>query len=150
MATIYTVGHGARSTEALLSIVKEAGIETLLDVRAYPASRRHPQFAKQNLAASAAQAGIAYDWLGKALGGYRKMPYPEHMKTAAFRAAAAGVAARPERCCLMCAESDPEQCHRFHIADWLVGQGHRVVHLLALGRSREHALHPQEDLWRDV
>jgi hypothetical protein len=29
------------------------------------------------------------------------------------------------------------------------GRGHRVVHLLAAGRSREHVLHPQEELWRD-
>jgi uncharacterized protein (DUF488 family) len=63
---------------------------------------------------------------------------------------AAALVAGAGRVCLTCAESDPAQCHRSHIADWLVGRGHRVVHLLAHGRSREHALHPQEDLWRDV
>jgi uncharacterized protein (DUF488 family) len=98
MATIYTVGHGARSAVELLSILKEAGIETLVDVRA----------------GCSRSSGIAYDWQGEALGGFRKCG------------------------------------HRSHIADWLVGHGHRVVHLLAQGRSREHAVHPQEDLWRDV
>lgn len=72
------------------------------------------------------------------------------MNTPAFRAAATALATRPEPVCIMCAESNPDDCHRSHIADWLVGHGHRMVHLLALGRSREHALHPQEDLWRDV
>jgi uncharacterized protein (DUF488 family) len=72
------------------------------------------------------------------------------MKTAAFRDAAAALAARPEPCCIMCAESNPDYCHRSHIADWLVGKGHRVVHLLAQARSREHAVHPQEGLWPDV
>jgi uncharacterized protein (DUF488 family) len=81
---------------------------------------------------------------------YRKVSYPEHMKTQPFRAAASAVAARPGRSCIMCAESDPEDCHRLHIAEWLVRNGHRVVHLLAPGRSREHARNPQEELWRDV
>jgi uncharacterized protein (DUF488 family) len=49
----------------------------------------------------------------------------------------------------MCAESNPEHCHRAHIADWLVARGHRVVHLLAPGRKREHAANPQETLWPD-
>ena len=44
---IFTVGHGARSAAQLIAILKEAGIGTLVDVRAYPASRRHPQFSKQ-------------------------------------------------------------------------------------------------------
>jgi uncharacterized protein (DUF488 family) len=149
MATIYTVGHGARSTDALVAILKVARIATLIDVRAYPASRRHPHFSREHLQLSLAQAGIDYDWQGKALGGYRKVPYPQHTKTAAFREAAAAVAARSERACIMCAETNPDDCHRLHIADWLAQHGHRVVHLLAPGRSREHALNPQEELWRD-
>jgi uncharacterized protein (DUF488 family) len=71
------------------------------------------------------------------------------MKSALFRDTAAAVAARSERLCLMCAESNPDDCHRSSIAHWLVDRGHRVVHLLAAGRSREHVLHPQEELWRD-
>lgn len=150
MATIYTIGHGARSAVELIAILRDAQIETLVDVRAYPASRRHPQFSRESLERSLAEAGIAYHWQGKALGGYRKTPYPEYMKTASFREAASALAARAERSCIMCAESNPEHCHRLHIAEWLVRHGQRVVHLLAPGRSREHALNPQEELWRDV
>lgn len=72
-----------------------------------------------------------------------------HMKTPVFRAAAAALAAQPTPLCVMCAETDPADCHRLHIAEWLTGQGHRVVHLLAPGRTREHARNPQEELWRD-
>ena len=150
MATIYTVGHGARSTGALISILKEAAIEILIDVRAFPTSKRHPQFSREPLAAALLGCGITYDWQGKALGGYRKVPYRQHMKTDRFLEAAAALAARAERSCIMCAETDPDDCHRSHIADWLAARGHRVIHLLAQGRSREHALHPQEDLWPDV
>ena len=149
MATLYTVGHGARSTAALVAILREAEIETLVDVRAFPASKRNPQFAREPLSAALQDAGIRYDWQGKALGGYRKVPYPEHMKTALFRDAIVAIAARRERVCIMCAESNPDECHRSYIAQWLAGRGHRVVHLLAPGRAREHALQPQEELWRD-
>jgi uncharacterized protein (DUF488 family) len=41
--------------------------------------------------------------------------------------------------CIMCAETDPSDCHRSHIADWLVARGERVVHLLAPQVQREHA-----------
>jgi uncharacterized protein (DUF488 family) len=125
-------------------------VRTLIDVRAFPVSRRHPQFSREPLAATLQDAGIAYEWQGSALGGYRKGPYEEHMRTALFRDAAAALAARAESVCLMCAESNPADCHRSRIADWLVRHGQRVTHLLARGRSAEHAAHPQEELWRDV
>jgi len=113
------VGHGARSAAELVSILQAARIRTLIDVRAFPTSKRHPQFSREPLSATLEAAGIAYEWQGKALGGYRRMP-------------------------------NPADCHRSHIADWLVAHGHKVVHLLAPGRTVEHAVHPQEELWRDV
>ena len=125
-------------------------MRTLIDVRAFPVSRRNAQFSGEPLAATLGEAGIYYEWHGKALGGYRKVPYQEHMKTPAFREAAATLEARTDAVCIMCAESNPEHCHRRHIADWLAARGQRVVHLLAPGHAREHALNPQEELWRDV
>ena len=147
--TIYTIGHGARSTAALIELLKEAGIETLVDVRAFPSSKRHPHFSREPLEAALRDAGVAYDWQGKALGGYRKVPYVQHMKTGRFCDAAAALAARAGRPCILCAETNPDDCHRLHIADWLARRGHRVIHLLAPGRPREHALNPQEELWRE-
>jgi uncharacterized protein (DUF488 family) len=105
-------------------------------VRAYPASRRHPQFSKDSLCASLREAGIAYHWEGKALGGMRRS-YSDHMQTEEFRSAAAALATRDDRVCIMCAESNPADCHRSFIAAWLVARGHRVVHLLDLGKQRE-------------
>jgi len=64
--------------------------------------------------------------------------------------AAEGLAAHVQRVCIMCAETNPDQCHRLQIADWLAGRGHRVIHLLAQGRWREHVPDPQEDLWLDA
>jgi uncharacterized protein (DUF488 family) len=106
-------------------------------VRAYPASRRHPQFSKNNLAASMTEAGLIYEWQGKALGGMRKS-YADHMQTEEFQAAAAALTQRNDRVCIMCAESNPADCHRSFIADWLVAHGSRVMHLIDLGQQREH------------
>lgn len=105
-------------------------------MRAYPASRRHPQFSKDRLADTLSRVGISYVWHGKALGGMRKS-YADHMQTDEFEAAARAVAGM-EGACIMCAESDPADCHRSCISDWLVAHGQRVVHLLAPGERREH------------
>jgi uncharacterized protein (DUF488 family) len=137
MATIYTIGHGARSAEAFVSLLKEAAIDELVDVRAYPGSRRHPQFSRAPLSSSLAAAGIRYVWEGTALGGMRAS-YVDHMHTEAFQAAAASLAQRQGRVCIMCAESNPADCHRSHISDWLVAQGHRIIHLLGSRREQEH------------
>lgn len=42
---------------------------------------------------------------------------------------------------MLCAEKNPDECHRRLIADYLLLQGHQVIHLLDGGERREHALH---------
>jgi uncharacterized protein (DUF488 family) len=106
-------------------------------VRAYPGSRRHPQFNRENLRTSVEEAGIAYRWEGKALGGMRSS-YADHMQTEEFQSAARALSSIEGRVCIMCAEGNPSECHRSFIADWLVARGERVTHLLDLGRQQEH------------
>jgi len=159
VATVYSIGHGSRDPEAFIALLKGAGIERLVDVRAVPRSRRHPQFGYGPLGARLAAEGLACAWRGRALGGLRRAgdsnrhggltepafrAYAEHMEGAAFRAAVEALAREADDACLcmMCAERDPAQCHRALIADWLVAHGHRVVHLLDGGVTREHVLHP--------
>ena len=157
MATLYTVGHGARSTDALIALLGEARIDCLIDVRAVPRSRRHPHFGYGPLGARLQAEDISYGWRGKALGGLRRggdsgrhpalaepafRAYAEHMESEVFRAAIQELIDRAlaERICLMCAESDPRRCHRSLIADWLTVRGHCVVHLIAPGESVEHVV----------
>lgn len=45
---------------------------------------------------------------------------------------------REPRVCMLCAERDPVRCHRSLIADYLVLQGMRVLHLIDPGETREH------------
>jgi uncharacterized protein (DUF488 family) len=157
--TVYTIGHGNRAIEEFASLLRGAAVECLVDVRAYPASRRHPQYSRDALEASLAEAGIRYVWEGKSLGGRRKAAadsphvalrspgfraYADHMETADFRAGAGRLLelAGAARTAIMCAERLPWECHRNLISDSLVARGVQVLHLMGPGESREHALNP--------
>ena len=155
--TLWTIGHGNRPLEEFLSLLREPGIECLVDVRAYPASRRHPQFAREALETSLAAAGIRYIWEGKALGGRRKSSqdspnialrnsgfraYADHMMTGEFQAALEQLIGlgRARRTAIMCAERLPWQCHRYFISDSLVACGAAVTHMIAPQQLQAHEL----------
>ncbi|HJW80749.1 MAG TPA: DUF488 domain-containing protein [Acidiferrobacterales bacterium] len=157
--TLWTIGHGNRPINELIAMLTEAGIATLVDVRAQPHSARHPQFNEESLRASCGQANVVYHWAGRHLGGKRALQFnsphsaldegrrgfADHMGTEIFRRAVSQVVNLAARgpTALLCAERDPQQCHRALIADYLVLQGLRVVHLMASGASHEHLLSPQ-------
>src|SRR4051794_20081470 len=44
--TAYTVGHGTRTTEELVAVLRSVGVGRLLDVRRHPGSNRHPHLAE--------------------------------------------------------------------------------------------------------
>ena len=137
------MGHGTRTGEDLVEMLEKGEVETLVDVRRYPGSRRNPQFDKGVLAETLAAAGIRYRHV-EALGGrLTGEPGEERfgcIRTAAFRSYAArmgtpewqqALAAALEEPgpCFMCAETDWRRCHRRLIADQLVARGHEVLHL---------------------
>jgi hypothetical protein len=160
VTVVLTVGHGARSAEELLAILQDANVTTLIDIRRFPGSRRHPQFGREALAASLGAAGIRYEWQGEQLGGRRDRHassrhtalvnaafggYADHMDTPAFRTAVQSLVARAEageRLALMCAETLWWRCHRSLVADALVCRGIEVVHLLDLTRREPHRRRP--------
>ena len=154
---IFTVGHSTRPQDELIAILKEVGVELLVDVRRFPGSRRHPQFGQEALRAGLGAAGIAYRHEPD-LGG-RRDPRPDSPNTAwrvaAFRGYADHIASREFQSALerlvappqiptavMCAEALPWKCHRQLIADALVARGVEVVHLLGPGQRQTHMLHP--------
>jgi uncharacterized protein (DUF488 family) len=148
---IWTIGHSTLSLEAFIALLRE---QALADVRRYPGSRRHPQFAREALAGSLRDAGVDYHWLVD-LGG-RRTPrkdsrntawrnagfrgYADYMETLEFARAAARLMeiARDRRTACMCAEHAWQQCHRGLIADYLKARDIEVVHILAPGRTQVH------------
>jgi uncharacterized protein (DUF488 family) len=157
--TVYTVGHSTRAIDALLDVLAASGIEMLVDVRAFPRSRRHPQFNRDALETALAEHRIRYVWRGEVLGGFRKpraesrhvalrepalRGFAEHMETRAFQNALTELleGARSARVAIMCAERDPAQCHRALIADAALVRGARVIHLIESGERRDARLSP--------
>ena len=67
--TIYTVGHSSHPIEAFVDLLRQHGIERLVDVRSQPYSRWNPQFNRETLATALAEAQIDYIDLGHSLGG---------------------------------------------------------------------------------
>ena len=157
MATLYSIGHSTRTIEELIAVLRAHGIQTLVDIRAFPMSRRLPQFNREALEASLPQAGIRYVWM-KALGGYRKKVldespnialrnqsfrnYADYMLTAEFEQAAQELIRLAEQSptAYMCAERMYFQCHRMLVSDWLVAHGHEVRHIKDEGPVKAHTL----------
>jgi uncharacterized protein (DUF488 family) len=148
----WTIGHGTRSAEELVSVVREAGVGTLVDVRRFPGSRHNPQFNQPALEAVLEEGGIAYRHaveLGGRLSGEPGEDRFGCLRVAAFRsyaarmgaggwqAALAAALAEPAPC-FMCSETLWWRCHRRLIAELLHARGERVIHLLAPGKSQEH------------
>ena len=133
-------------------MLQAAAIETLVDVRRFPGSRRNPQFNRPALAASLAAAGIAYRHAAALGGRLSGEPGEERfgcIRVAAFRSYAArmttsewqaAVAAELAQAApaFLCAETLPVRCHRRLIAEFLHAHGHDVVHLLTPRRSEAH------------
>lgn len=157
MALLYTIGHSTRPIGELIEALQAHEIQTLVDIRAFPASRRLPQFNQKSLEESLQAAGIRYVWMG-ALGGYRKKirqdsphvairnasfrNYADYMLTPQFADAMAELIALAEgsRTAYMCAERVYFRCHRMLVSDWLVAHGHEVMHIDGKGPVKAHKL----------
>lgn len=157
MATLYTIGHSTRSLDDLTAALHGHQITTVVDIRAFPRSRRLPQFNTESLAETLPAAGIRYVWM-QALGGYRKKPlsespnialrndsfrnYADYMLTPEFEKAASGlirlVGEAPAA--YMCAERVYFRCHRMLVSDWLVAHGHEVLHIDDASPAKPHKL----------
>jgi uncharacterized protein (DUF488 family) len=157
VATIFTIGHSTRSSEELIEVLKTHRIQTLVDIRAYPMSRRLPHFNRESLEERLPDAGIGYVWM-KELGGHRKKirddspnvalrspgfrNYADYMLTEDFRRAIADLVdmAEHSRTAYMCAERLYFRCHRMLVSDWLVAHGHEVLHIDGTGPVKRHEL----------
>lgn len=157
MPTLYTIGHSTRTLDELISALQAHKIETLVDIRAFPMSRRLPHFNRESLEAELPRRGIRYVWM-KALGGYRKAArkdsphvalrsasfrnYADYTLTPEFDQAIGELLriAAQSRTAYMCAERVYFRCHRMIVSDWLVAHGHEVLHIDADGPARPHKL----------
>ena len=145
---LYTIGYEGIGQETLFRTLLYNDVQALIDIRELPQSRR-PGMSKRALASASASYGLAYDHI-RTLGTPRDIRYRKRVDhdLEAFKegflahlakqdeAMEALVArALTERCCLLCYEAEPRECHRWFVAERAVtisAGALEVVHLTAL------------------
>lgn len=124
-ANIYTIGYGLRTLEDFIKILKDFGIEYLIDVRSKPISKFNPKFNQADLQFHLSQNGIKYVFMGDNLGGrpddntcYNSEGKVDYKKVEAKEFYKEGILRLKKACenglniALMCSEAKPSQCHR--------------------------------------
>ncbi|MFZ7274969.1 DUF488 family protein [Avibacterium avium] len=140
---IYSIGHGGRTIETFLNLLKEYQIDFLIDVRTNPFSRFHSHFNKEYLEEYCKRHSIRYLFLGDDLGGKPKdrscydeeghILYDNVMEKDFFiRSANRLITAYKKnlRVACMCSELKPCECHRSKmIGRYLSNQNIEMSHI---------------------
>ena len=152
---LLTVGHGTADEDEFGELLATAGIQSLVDVRIAPGSRKFPHFGRDLLSQWLPAAGIGYRW-EKRLGGFRRLPpdspdvalrndsfraYAAYMRTSEFSLALGELLAQAvgQSVVIMCSETVWWRCHRRLIADHaLLLDGADVRHLMPGGKLTPH------------
>jgi uncharacterized protein (DUF488 family) len=143
---VYTIGYGGRAIGDFLELLRQRGVTLLVDTRSLPYSRFRPDYRKKTLQEQLEAVGIAYRWMGEALGGKKvdpacmvdgKIDLERLSALPAFREAMDTVVALARdnseaggALALMCAEQRPEACHRsWMLAPQLEARTVEVLHI---------------------
>ena len=131
----------------------------IIDVRSSPYSRFNPHFNRENLENSLNRNDIGYQYMGEQIGGRYTDPgllffngtvdYRKVRDTQRFREGTSqllSLIASGKTIALMCAEKEPERCHRFAlISPVLQSKGISVIHI-----RPDMKLQTNEDLEREL
>lgn len=150
--TILTVGHSNHPIEQLLWLLRQHGVALLVDVRSHPASRYAPRFEREALTWVVTEAGIAYLFLGKELGGrpanktlYDEDGHVDYARVARSSLFLRGIgrlidAAERDTVAILCGEEDPTDCHRRLLVGRVLAQrGIGVRHIRGDGHLETEA-----------
>jgi uncharacterized protein (DUF488 family) len=158
---LYTIGHSTHTLVELVALLRQVGVDLVIDVRAIPRSRTNPQFNAETLPQSLLAAAIGYRHI-RTLGGRRHRSrdappsrntlwrnqsfrnYADYAATDAFRVGLHELRSRiREHCCvIMCAEAVWWRCHRRIIADYLLEEGISVAHIMGPNNIQPARLTP--------
>jgi uncharacterized protein (DUF488 family) len=153
---IMTIGHSTRQIDEFIDLLKDHGVERLVDVRTIPRSRYNPQFNSDELPNSLRSAHIGYAHMPE-LGGLRQARkdsrntgwrnlsfrgFADYMQTPEFDQGLRQLMEMGARepVAIMCAEAVPWRCHRSLIADALTARGFSVEDIVGAGRAQPHKM----------
>ncbi len=146
MQAIYTIGSTRKPLRKFLSLLREAGVDAVIDVRRHNSSQLAGYAKMDDLACILELAGIAYQralflapdedllarYRSKVTSWAEYVPeYQRDLELANPIAEATTLLAPYQRPAFLCAEDDAKQCHRRLAAEWLAPQLGNVpiVHL---------------------
>jgi uncharacterized protein (DUF488 family) len=154
----YTIGYGNYLIDKFIIFLQNVSIDAIIDVRSSPYSRFNPHFNRENLENSLHRSDIGYRYMGDRIGGryldpgllfpdgtvnYRKVQDTEKFHDGITDLLS--IISSGKTVALMCAEKEPERCHRFAlISPVLQAKGISVIHIRPEGKQAN------EDLEREL
>ncbi len=146
----FTIGHSNHPIEKFLGLLRQHGVEVLVDARSQPFSRFSPQFSRKALERAVTEASIRYLFMGDLLGGrpearecYAADGKVDYDRVEAQEFYQRGIARLLDgiarfRVCILCAEEDPSHCHRrLLVTRTLVRRGVEVQHIRNNGGTED-------------
>jgi uncharacterized protein (DUF488 family) len=152
----HTIGHSDHTAATFIDLLRQHAITLVVDVRSQPYSRWAPQFNRETLEQDLQEAGIAYRFMGDALGGRPSDPglyaagRPDYGRMEQTDAYQRGIEhllelVRTERVAIMCGEGDYRQCHRHMlITQTLLKRGIGVLHIRSDGQTVDGEQTPEQ------
>ena len=158
MIKVFTIGHSTHPIEEFIALLKQNGVERVIDIRTIPRSRYNPQFEQTSLVQSLPESGIEYIHM-KELGGLRPKVkdsinmgwrnasfrnYADYMQTEEFSAGVERLMlyAQEKPTAIMCAEALPWRCHRSLVGDALLVRGVDVLNIMNMTTTTPHKITP--------
>lgn len=151
--TVFTIGYEGLDIDAFMSLLAEHGIDTVVDVRELPLSRK-PGFSKKALANVLNLSGREYVHmvdLGcpkpvrdryREDGNWKRYTdgFMKYLKTQDDAIAELSSLAASSNCALLCYEADSNFCHRSMVANAVKDYcGARVTHIKAPAKTASPA-----------
>jgi uncharacterized protein (DUF488 family) len=134
---LLTIGYAGHDPDSFVATLQDHGVQTILDIRQNPVSRKRG-FSKSQLERFLREREIGYIHL-RELGVPTELrdrlrsgtcqieeyfvEFARYLKTQDDALAMLRTKAASERCCLLCVESRPEDCHRSIVAQTLARGG---------------------------
>lgn len=141
--TVYTIGHSTHKADYFLELLQAHAVNCVVDVRSVAASRFNPQYNKKALATFLNENGITYLHFADEFGARQtnpdvlnrgKVDFEKVRNSTSFKRGVERIRSGVDKgytIALMCAESEPLDCHRFSMVSvGLQHEGFEVQHIL--------------------
>lgn len=158
---VYTIGHSTKTFEQFVKMIKDFGVESIVDIRTVPRSRTNPKYNIDTLPNLLTECGVSHYRIAQ-LGGLRKKSntvpvevnsfwenrsfhnYADYALSAQFEIGLNQllVICETKCCAIMCAEAVWWRCHRRIVADYLLTRDVEVAHIMGQNKMNKAVLNP--------